>query len=89
MTISPSNLKRPVSPPRGPSNLDASLKSMVTVQSEPDHNKFLRTGIYKHANQPLGGSKESVTHNQEVTVVSTVNADGDDNKRASELQAER
>ena len=87
---SPSHLKgSPDSgaPQRGQANLDASAKSMVTVQSDPDGSKFLRTGIYKH-NQTTKVSKESVTHNTK-NLVGVVNADGDKDKPAMMDQAQR
>jgi len=87
---SPSNLKgSPDSgaPQRGQANLDASAKSMVTVQSDPDGSKFLRTGIYKH-NQTTKVSKESVTHNNR-NLTGAANADGDKDKQAMVDQAQR
>jgi len=86
---SPSNLKGlhySGAPQRGQANLDASAKSMVTVQSDPDGSKFLRTGIYKH-NQTTKVSKESVTQNNR-NLVGAVNADGDKDKQAMMDQAQ-
>ena len=73
-------------PQRGQPNLDASAKSMVTVQSDPDGGKFLRTGIYKH-NQTSKVSKEYMAHNNR-NLVGISNAAAEKSKQATLGQAQ-